>query len=75
VNSVMLTCGTYDAAGDFAYRVGLPGKSGVGGGIVAIIPGELSISVWAPGLNESGNSTLGLKALELFTTYTELSVF
>ena len=75
VNSVMLTCGTYDAAGDFAYRVGLPGKSGVGGGIVAIIPGELSISVWAPGLNASGNSTLGLKALELFTTYTELSVF
>ena len=75
VNSVMLTCGTYDAAGDFAYRVGLPGKSGVGGGIVAIIPGELSITVWAPGLNASGNSTLGLKALELFTTYTELSVF
>ena len=75
VNSVMLTSGMYDAVGDFAYRVGLPGKSGVGGGIVAIIPGKLSISVWAPGLNASGNSTLGLKALELFTTYTGLSVF
>ncbi|MCK5846269.1 MAG: glutaminase [Bacteroidales bacterium] len=75
VNAIMLTSGMYDAIGDFAYRVGLPGKSGVGGGIVAIIPGELSISVWAPGLNPSGNSTLGLRALELFTTYTEQSVF
>ncbi len=75
INSIMLTSGMYDAVGDFAYRVGLPGKSGVGGGIVAIIPGVLSISVWAPGLNSSGNSTLGLKALELFTTYTGLSIF
>ncbi|RLD46120.1 MAG: glutaminase [Bacteroidetes bacterium] len=75
VNSVMLTSGMYDAVGDFAYRVGLPGKSGVGGGIIAVIPGKLSISVWAPGLNSSGNSTLGLRALELFTTYTGLSVF
>ncbi len=75
INAIMLTSGMYDAIGDFAYRVGLPGKSGVGGGIIAVMPGELCISVWAPGLNESGNSTLGLKALELFTTYTEQSVF
>jgi len=75
MNSLLSTSGLYDAAGDFAYRVGLPGKSGVGGGIVAVIPGKLSISVWSPGLNASGNSKIGLKALELFTTYTGISVF
>ncbi len=73
--SLLLTSGLYDAAGDFAYRVGLPGKSGVGGGIVAVIPGQLAVTVWSPGLNESGNSKIGLKALELFTTYTGISVF
>jgi len=75
MNSILLTSGMYDAVGDFAYRVGLPGKSGVGGGIVAIIPGHLALSVWSPGLNTSGNSHIGLKALELFTTYTGISVF
>ena len=75
MNSILLTSGMYDAVGDFAYRVGLPGKSGVGGGIVAIIPGHLAVSVWSPGLNASGNSHIGLKALELFTTYTGISVF
>ncbi len=75
MNSILLTSGMYDAVGDFAYRVGLPGKSGVGGGIVAIIPGKLAVSVWSPGLNASGNSQIGLKALELFTTYTGISVF
>jgi len=75
MNSVLQTCGLYDAAGDFAYRVGVPGKSGVGGGIVAIIPGNMAVTVWSPGLNESGNSKVGLKALELFTTYTGISVF
>ena len=75
LNSILLTSGLYDAVGDFAYRVGLPGKSGVGGGIVAIIPGQLAVSAWSPGLNESGNSVLALKALELFTTYTGISVF
>ena len=71
----MLTCGTYDAVGDFAYRVGIPGKSGVGGGIVAIIPQLMSICVWSPELNEKGNSLIGTKALELFTTKTGISIF
>jgi glutaminase len=75
INAVMLTCGTYDAVGDVAYRVGLPAKSGVGGGIVAVVPGELTVSVWSPGLDEKGNSLAGIKALELFTTYAENSIF
>ncbi len=75
IESLMLTCGTYDSVGDFAYRVGLPGKSGVGGGILAVMPGEFSICVWSPGLNEQGNSLAGTKALELFTTLTGISVF
>lgn len=75
VNSILLTCGLYDAVGNFAYRVGLPGKSGVGGGIVAILPGELSLAVWAPELDPSGNSYIGTAALELFTTMTGRSIF
>lgn len=75
VNAVMLTCGTYDAAGEFAYRVGLPGKSGVGGGIIAVVPGRCVLCVWSPGLDERGNSVAGVAALERFTTLTGLSVF
>lgn len=75
LNAVMLTCGFYDEAGEFAFRVGLPGKSGVGGGIVAVYPGEWSIAVWSPGLNEHGNSLLGIEVLEMFTTLTEKSIF
>jgi len=75
VNSLMLTSGLYDNVGDFAYRVGLPAKSGVGGGIVAVLPGEFSVAVWSPELNLSGNSLVGTKALELFTSYTEKSIF
>jgi glutaminase len=71
----MLTCGLYDAVGNFAYRVGIPAKSGVGGGIVGVIPGVLSICVWSPELDVYGNSRAGSKALELFTTKTKLSVF
>jgi glutaminase len=75
INAIMLTCGFYDQAGAFAYLVGLPGKSGVGGGIVAVIPGQLTIAVWSPELNEQGNSILGIKVLELFTTKTGMSIF
>jgi glutaminase len=75
INSLMLTCGHYDASGDFAYHVGLPGKSGVGGGIVAVVPTKMAIAVWSPALNSQGNSLVGTKALELFTTKTGLSIF
>ena len=75
INAIMQTCGFYDEAGDFAFLVGLPGKSGVGGGIVALYPSRYSIAVWSPRLNSKGNSIMGMKALELFTSETEESIF
>lgn len=75
VNALMMTCGTYDAVGDFAFRVGIPAKSGVGGGIVGVIPGVMTLAVWSPALNSQGNSLAGTKALEVFTTLTGRSVF
>ncbi|MGZ5248805.1 MAG: glutaminase [Caldimonas sp.] len=75
LNALMLTCGTYDAAGEFAYRIGLPCKSGVGGGIVAVVPDTLSLCVWSPAVDASGNSVLGTQALELFASRTGLSIF
>jgi glutaminase len=75
INAVMQTCGFYDEAGEFAYRVGLPGKSGVGGGIAAILPNEYAIAVWSPRLNKKGNSYRGMKFLERFTSETESSIF
>jgi len=75
LSALMLTCGTYDAAGDFAYRVGLPAKSGVGGGIVAHMPGHFGACVWSPELEASGNSLAGSHALERFTTLTGQSLF
>lgn len=75
INALMLTCGLYDAVGDFAYRVGLPAKSGVGGGIIAIVPGEMSLAVWSPSLNASGNSIKGTEALKQFTDTTGCSIF
>ena len=75
INAIMNLCGFYDEAGEFAYRVGLPGKSGVGGGIAAILPENYSIAVWSPKLNDKGNSYRGMKFLELFTTKTEDTIF
>ncbi len=74
-NALLATCGLYDGAGEFAYRVGMPGKSGVGGGIIAVVPGEMTIAVWSPALDQSGNSLAGARALELLAQRIGRSIF
>ncbi|RBM52522.1 glutaminase [Vibrio tarriae] len=74
-NALLATCGLYDGAGEFAYRVGMPGKSGVGGGIIAVVPGEMTIAVWSPALDPSGNSLAGTRALELLAQRIGRSIF
>ncbi|HAI06465.1 MAG TPA: glutaminase, partial [Pantoea sp.] len=75
INALMITSGMYDGAGEFAWRVGMPAKSGVGGGIIAVIPGEMSIAVWSPGLDSAGNSLAGTAALECLTDKLGRSIF
>jgi len=75
LNSLMATSGLYDEAGRFAFKVGMPGKSGVGGGIVAVVPNKLTVCVWSPRLNEAGNSFAGMAVLELLSKYLDWSVY
>ncbi|MEM8956768.1 MAG: glutaminase [Pseudomonadota bacterium] len=75
ISALMMTCGCYDASGEVAYRIGLPCKSGVGGGVLAIVPGVAAIAAWCPGLDEKGNSRLAMRALEDLAHGTGWSVF
>ena len=75
LNSLLFTSGLYDAAGDFGYRVGMPGKSGVSGTILAVLPGKFTVAVYSPGLNSFGNSVAGIAALELLSKKLDISIF
>ncbi|MDC3214773.1 glutaminase B [Pseudoalteromonas distincta] len=75
LNSLLFTSGLYDAAGDFGYRVGMPGKSGVSGTILAVLPNKFTVAVYSPGLNSFGNSVAGIAALEQLSKKLDISIF
>lgn len=75
IKTLMVTCGMYDSSGEFAVRVGIPSKSGVGGGIVSVVPGKMGIGIFGPSLDKKGNSIAGVYLLEELSEELNLTIF